>query len=452
MLKLKSSVVHISTLSNQPSTSARSQPVKSTLIQPPVTSMNENTPLIPPQPTESHSFSPLFTLPTKRTRTTSTSSVKTIKSYGELMKEKKRPRESLDGGGRRTRQRTASTSSTDTITCNDTGSVPQSPPSCVPFPSSTPMPADVAIPKHSSPKTQGKRNFTPPMSLLIPTRAAPSAPVVTPENVRKGAPALHPNVAPKGRPLNDTIPARFECFPESRSTMHSQSWFEIDSPTSATPPSYHNQHASISFYKRQPHFDVWDLDDDVCIGIPARVHLAAPELDEPDVRFLDIICQSYEHPFPYPYYLQAEPEYTVSFKGYHRTWTSGPETELDLTRGVVVCPRWFSGASSTRANDPERIVTSSRGVLPPDSSVSDDREVNSGWRTQGRYIKFLIPVPMSLIRAGNARVFTVEVRAGRLGVEGYGLEEVARAETEMVVSHLRSECEMGMGRKFRNGK
>ncbi|KAL0066668.1 hypothetical protein AAF712_006271 [Marasmius tenuissimus] len=444
MLKHKSSAVHISTLSNQPSTSARSQSVKSTLIPQSYLSVNENTPPSFPQLTETHSLPPLFTLPPTRTRTSSTSSVNTIKSYREIAKDKKRPRESLDGGGRRTRQRTSSTASTDTLTCNDKDTV-QSPPSCVPFPSSTSTQEDSAKSKHSSsPKSQGKRNFTPPMSLLIPSRAAPSAPAVTPENVRKGAPA-HSRIPSKGRPIHDSIPARFECFPRSIS----RSWFELESPTSATSPSCSDQDVQISFYKRQPHFDVWDLDDDVCIGIPARVHIATPDIDEPEIRFIDITCQTYEHPFPYPYYLQAEPEYTVSFKGYHRTWTSGRETELDLTKGIVVCPRWYNSSPPKS----ERIVTSSRGVLPPDSSASDDSccgDVDSG-SAGGRYIKFLIPVPMKLITAGNARVFTVEVRAGRY-VEGYGLEQVGTAETEMVVSHLRSECEMGMGRRTKQTK
>ena len=120
---------------------------------------------------------------------------------------------------------------------------------------------------------------------------------------------------------------------------------------------------------------------------------------------------------------------------------------MDLTKGIVVCPRWYN--SSPPKSDLERIVTSSRGVLPPDSSASDDGFLgelgDSGSAGGGRYIKFLIPVPMRLITAGNARVFTVQVRAGRY-VDGYGFEEVGRSETEMVVSHLRSECEMGMGR------
>ncbi|KAF9255549.1 hypothetical protein L218DRAFT_1081785 [Marasmius fiardii PR-910] len=427
MLKHKSSMVHISTLCNQPWMPARSHSSKSTLLQ--HQSFNENTSA--PQVTETHSLPPLFTLPPTRTRKSSTSSVKTIKSYGELPADKKkRPRESMDGG-RRTRQRTASTASTDTV-------ADVSQPSCVPFPSSVPASEHLTKSQHSPslpssssssppPPPPPKRQFSPPK--LIPTRAAPSVPVIT-----KGAPVQNPKPM---APLNE--PARFEPFPDLLSSPRNRSWFDhLD--FSASYMSEADYDLSISFYKRQPHFDVWDLDDDVYIGIPARIHM----VDAPDVRFLDIICQSYEHPYPYPYYLQSEPEYTVSFRGYHRTWSSGPETELDLQKGIVVQPRWFNHLPS-RTSPIERIVTSSRGVLPPDSDCSSAPVVDGSQDMGRRYIKILIPIPMSLIRAGNARVFRVEVKAGRVPpVEGYGLEEVGGAEAELVVSHLKSECEMGM--------
>ncbi|KAG7093237.1 hypothetical protein E1B28_006923 [Marasmius oreades] len=405
-------MVRISTLSNQLWMSARSHSAKSPLVQ--VQPSNENIP--PPQLTETHSLSSLFTSPPSRSRKGSTSSVATIKCYGEISTEKKkRPRESTDGG-RRTRQRTASTASTDTV-------IDGPGPSCVPFPSSPPAPENVTKSQHSTRSSSPRRHLSAPKPLLIPTRAAPSVPIVT-----KVASVHNPKP-----PMNEA--ARFEPFPELLSSSpQNRSWLDHLDSSSISDADYD---LSISFYKRQPHFDVWDLDDDVCIGIPARIHM----LDEPDVRFLDITCQSYEHPFPHPYHLQAEPEYTVSFRGYHRTWTNGPETELNLTKGIVVCPRWFNDITCRSV---ERIVTSRRGVLPPDSDCSPAPQVDGNQDVKRRYIKILIPIPMKLIRKGNARVFRVEVKAGRVPVEGYGLEEVGGAEAEVVVSHLGSEFEMGM--------
>lgn len=412
MLKHKSSVIHISQLSEL--SSARSQsalPYKSTHIS--KHQNDENFPQSQSQSQSGHQRTRNLSSFGSRTRTTSTSSVKTVKEA----KEKKRPRESEgDNQERRNRQRTVS------------DSYLIEPKSTVPFPSST---------AESTTSKPSKKALPPTM--LMATRAAPAVPVVTSSSKSQSRPQT-PNQNESQLPTRMAAsfsPNYFHPFPPHFST-----------PTDPIPEAtswqdqWGNIHLgaseldlSISFYKRQPYFDVWDLDDDVYIGIPARVHvkpkassrshLHGPLAPEPDLRYVDICCTSGASDF-----------YCVKYEGFENKL----DGDLSQAKGILLTKKWFKRPPPKKY---ELLITSLKTPLPSDSvenaSVVDGDGEDE--KTRGWYIKVLIPVLMGTIRAGNARAFRIDVRVA-IGAEN----DVIYASKDMVVSHLQTEAEMALGK------
>uniref|UniRef100_A0A0W0F480 Uncharacterized protein n=1 Tax=Moniliophthora roreri TaxID=221103 RepID=A0A0W0F480_MONRR len=420
MLKHKSSAIHISQLS------------KSELNSP-----SSNTTFLT---TTNHAQEePLFTQPRKRERTESCVTIKGSshsRSQSQSKKEngkengnklKKRGRDA-DGEADKKRRKT----SLEDQVLEDKASGEKS---VVPFP--------------SEPQSQPKKSATAASApVLMPTRAAPSVPVLTISQPRTPS---HTHTHSKSN-SQSRIPVRthynfhtpFQPFPSSY----------IYNPPTTTPGPWKDQWGNIhptaseldltiEFYKKSPFFDVWDLDagtgsEEVWIGIPARAHLTPPPkwkgtlAPEPDVRFVGIECQSFE--YSGSGLGVFDPEYVVRYTG-HSCPSSSSTPDLQ-GKGVLVTKKW---SKKPPAQGKGRIITSlpGRQYLPSDSLVGIDSEdedtVRGGW-----YFRFVVPVPMSLIRAGNARAFTVEVRLA-LGEEG---EELLVAEKEMVVSHLKTEEEM----------
>jgi len=210
-----------------------------------------------------------------------------------------------------------------------------------------------------------------------------------------------------------------------------------------THPGMSDLDLSISFHKKQPFFDVWDLPDDIYIAVPARLHLTLKkpqqwkELSEPDLRYIDIRCNTFEYRSPLDYY---PPEYSVSYNGASSTEYADPTiVPADLSRGVIVNRKWNKSFPGNKIRFKESLITN-YGRLPDDSigevqgEDDDDSISKRGW-----FFKFMIPIPSWVLRQGNTRAFTVEAAAWVGGLDEGGL---LRGDTELVISHLRSEREM----------
>ncbi|THU90403.1 hypothetical protein K435DRAFT_271407 [Dendrothele bispora CBS 962.96] len=210
---------------------------------------------------------------------------------------------------------------------------------------------------------------------------------------------------------------------------------------------------------------------------PARIHLTVKDAHrwtgyslspEPDVRYIDIRCNSFEYrtypaaasstarnpntPFILP------PEYAVTYTGTSSTeYSHNSIAPIDLSRGIVVNKKWHKTFPGNKALPHREQLISTYNMLPDDSIESvvgeGDGEEDHVVMRRGWYFKFLIPIPMWVVRIGNSRAFTVEAKVwvGPTGSEDtsnyYGEEAVPeggllRQETEMVISHLRSEEEM----------
>ncbi|KAK7438069.1 hypothetical protein VKT23_018236 [Stygiomarasmius scandens] len=491
---------------------------------------------------------PAFT----RARTTSTSSVDTIRiSSPKKIKEgtkikaptgsKKRCRASDSTSSgidpamsdiRRIRQRTLSSSSTATVRADDCKSD-------IAFPSTEESPMAAETSKSSIPTRRNgsnpNRKVSPPK--LNPGHSAPAVAVAVTESVIPTTAAPHrdapppPVVPSQGRqrvsslatkqacsnshsrqmtpPVRSFVPSRYrstlfeplpmhlhdwEASTSSRTSVHlndadeQTSCDEDAQETPATGGSWKDQWGnvhlgfddldlSITFHKKQPFFDVWDLPDDIYIGVPARIHLTVKDAHrwtgyslapEPDVRYIDIRCNSFEYR-TYPATVSSTarnpdapfilpPEYAVAYTGTSSSeYSQNATVPIDLSRGVVVNKKWHKTFPGNKVSPHREQLISTYRMLPDDSiesAVGDgDGDEDHVVMRRGWYFKFVVPIPMWVVRMGNSRAFTLEtsVWVGPTGGEDsahyYGEDTIPeggllRQETEMVISHLRSEEEM----------
>ncbi|KAJ4482339.1 hypothetical protein J3R30DRAFT_3458584 [Lentinula aciculospora] len=418
----------------------------------------------------------------KRARTTSTSSVDTIRiSCGrkKSTSSKKRARadepssssdrdQNLLENIRRTRQRKLST---DTVRTLESPSVA--------FPTFSDTPTRTSSPRNdtisSISKRTDERKATPPK--LNPGKTAPSV-AVTP--VRHAPPppivAMRNRVSsiknPSSRPTSPAVvpsnyrPTGFEPLPS-----HLQEWQpssihymlsddegsayddRSSSPVAAWKDDWDNGHPgmsdldiSICFHKKQPFFDVWDLPDDIYIAVPARLHLTMKNTQrwkelpsEPDIRYIDIKCNTFEYRPLSEYY---PPEYSVSYNGASSTEYADPAiVPADLTRGIIVNKRWNKTLSGNRIHFKESLITNF-GRLPDDSIDTHSKYDHDSISKQGWFFKFMIPIPSWVLRQGNTRAFIVEASIWIGGLDDGGL---LHGDSELVISHLRSEREMVKG-------
>ncbi|KAF5380681.1 hypothetical protein D9757_007076 [Collybiopsis confluens] len=199
---------------------------------------------------------------------------------------------------------------------------------------------------------------------------------------------------------------------------------------------------TIAFHKKQPFFDVWDLPDNIHIAVPATLHLTLKNprewneiSSEPDLRYIDIKASTFDYRPLSEYF---PPEYTVAYNGASSIEYADPSiVPADLTRGIIVNKKWHSSGSRSRFR--ESLITN-YGRLPDDSIGADQEDVS---QKRGWFFKFMIPIPSWVLRQGNTRAFTVEASAWAGGLDDGGL---IRGDTELVISHLRSEREMVKGR------
>ncbi|KAK7041602.1 hypothetical protein VNI00_009191 [Paramarasmius palmivorus] len=336
------------------------------------------------------------------------------KSQGKENQHKKKRSRDIEDDKRRTRQRCSSISAPDTTGPNST----------VPFPSQAvqptqaqPIPFVSKIPIPTKLKTTSKL----PTAILMPTRAAPSIPVLTTGSHNR---QLSQVVSHSRHVSSSSVSQSFKPFPANFTGTADKGEWSV----------------CVEFYKRKPYFDVWDLDtdavDEVYIGIPAYLRLkslssSAPTSTEPnlppEIKHVSLACSS------------PSTGFAVSYQGHSLRDTFTPE------KGIVVSKKLRSMLPS---GDAARVRTSLKGMgyLPPDATptLAPEDEHDSWERDQdGWFLPLLVPIPMSLIRVGNARAFRVITSVGVVsevdGVPGLG---VVRAETEMVISHLKSELEM----------
>lgn len=215
-------------------------------------------------------------------------------------------------------------------------------------------------------------------------------------------------------------------------------------------PTVWDMNVSLTFYEKSGQFfDVWDMDDSQILAIPARMHfiLKNPERWEdvpmentPDIRYIDFRCQSFD--YEPPSYSQPTPDlepccmqsdFYVNYRG-PIGWGKS-----DGSRGICVYPVWRRTAEANWFMKKRRCKVK---CIPLQKNyefeLSDGEEedwdeadelMHDGW-----YLKFMIPIPVSLLRVKQTRAFRVEAAAWIGGEENGG---VLMADTDFMVSHLR---------------
>ncbi|KAJ4501335.1 hypothetical protein C8R41DRAFT_913351 [Lentinula lateritia] len=426
-------------------------------------------------------------LGSKRARTISTSSVDTIRINSGKKKStssKKRARASEPSSGsecdqnilediRRIRQRKSSTYSADTIRALESPVV-TFPIFCDPPERTSPQsetPSTAALKKKDPRKVtppQLNPGKTAPSVAVTSVRHAPPPPIIT-NLVRSRVSSIK---RPSSRPtspaaiLSNYHPTGFEPLPS-----HLQEWQpssthfmlsddegsacddKASSQVTAWKDQWDHVHPgmsdlaiSICFHKKQPFFDVWDLPDDIYIAVPARLHLTLKnpqqwkELpSEPDIRYIDIKCNTFEYRPLSEYY---PPEYSVSYTGASSAEYADPAIiPADLTRGIIVNKRWNKTFPGNKFHFKETLITNF-GRLPDDSLNTHSKDDGDSISKRGWFFKFMIPIPSWVLRQGNTRAFVVETSVWIGGLDNGGL---LHGDTELVISHLRSEREMVKG-------
>ncbi|KAK0436486.1 uncharacterized protein EV420DRAFT_1590260 [Desarmillaria tabescens] len=224
---------------------------------------------------------------------------------------------------------------------------------------------------------------------------------------------------------------------------------------SKTAPTVWDMNASLTFYEKSGQFfDIWDMDDSQVIAIPARMHFilkdperwdGVPMENTPDIRYIDFRCQSFDYdplalsktpPNPNP---DLEPNYMQSdfYVDYRGPIAWG---KSNGSQGICAFPVW---RKTTRVNWFMRKRRCNVRCLPVRKNYEfefSDGEEEEDWddaeelMQDGWYLKFMIPIPVSLFRVKQTRAFRAEASAWIGREEGGG---VLMADTDFMVSHLR---------------
>ncbi|KIK69741.1 hypothetical protein GYMLUDRAFT_34129 [Collybiopsis luxurians FD-317 M1] len=467
-----------------------SSSVPSPHTQPLPTKLQTKNTLLLNSRTANSSISPLLSSGelVKRSRTISTSSVDTIRIASAKKKKRSRASEPSSSNGsdqnlldnqRRTRQRKTST---DTIRGEAASSVIAFPT----FSSSSPLTKEAG--PINGKRKEIERKVTPPK--LNPGHAAPSVAVSSVSRVASSPLEVSPPTAIRHAPppplITHTVRSRVQSMKKPAyhslgSLYHRSTGFEPlpadlqdwqpssdpyvlsddegstydggapSSPGAVWRDQFDNLHPgisdldlSISFHKKSaPYFDVWDLPDDIHIAVPATLHIALTNPNEwkeipsePDLRYIDIKASTFDYRPLSEYF---PPEYTVSYTGASSNEYADPSIiPADLTRGIIVNKKWHTTYPGSRIHFKESLITN-HGRLSDDSIETHDEEDEDSISKRGWYFKFMIPIPSWVLRQGNTRTFVVQASAWIGGLDDGGL---VRGETELVISHLRSEREM----------
>ncbi|KAK0190271.1 hypothetical protein F5146DRAFT_1043520 [Armillaria mellea] len=213
--------------------------------------------------------------------------------------------------------------------------------------------------------------------------------------------------------------------------------------TTAIRPTVWDMNVALTFYEKSGQFfDVWDLDDNQVLTIPARMHFILKDPERWDGTFgtLTFRCQSfdYEPPSPSQTTPDLEPrcmqsDFYVDYRG-PIGWGKS-----DGSLGICVFPVWRKTAEANWFMKKRRCKVNCLSVRKnykfelSDGEDEDwdeaDELMQDGW-----YLKFMIPIPVSLFRVKQTRAFRVEAAAW-IGEEENG--GVLMADTDFMVSHLR---------------
>ncbi|KAG7447871.1 uncharacterized protein BT62DRAFT_930906 [Guyanagaster necrorhizus] len=215
-------------------------------------------------------------------------------------------------------------------------------------------------------------------------------------------------------------------------------------------PTVWDMNASLTFYeKSRQFFDVWDMDDSQVIAIPARMHFLlkdperwadVPMENTPDIRYIDFRCQSFDYepplssrttPDPEPRYMQSD--FHVDYRG-PVGWGKS-----DGSLGICAFPVWRMTAEANwfmkkRRCKVQRLSLKKKYEFEFSDGEEEDWDDAKELMRDGWYLKFMIPIPISLFKVKETRAFRVEAAAW-IGAEESG--GVLMADTDFMVSHLR---------------
>ncbi|KAK0243493.1 hypothetical protein EDD85DRAFT_329531 [Armillaria nabsnona] len=215
-------------------------------------------------------------------------------------------------------------------------------------------------------------------------------------------------------------------------------------------PTVLDMNVSLTFYEKSGQFfDVWDMDDSQVLAIPARMHFilkdperweGVPMANTPDIRYIDFRCQSFDYEPPSSSQPTPDLEPRCMQSDFYVDYP-GPIGwgKSDGSLGICVFPVWRKTAEANWLMRKRRCKVSCLSLQKSyNFELSDGEEedwddadelTRDGW-----YLKFVIPIPVSLFRVKQTRAFRVEAAAWIGGEENGG---VLMADTDFMVSHLR---------------
>ncbi|KAF4584851.1 hypothetical protein EYR40_001667 [Pleurotus pulmonarius] len=188
----------------------------------------------------------------------------------------------------------------------------------------------------------------------------------------------------------------------------------------------------IAFYN-SPHFEIWDMEDDIFIAWPAELRLEALDSDrweftsliQPEILRVELECHSKyyckdgDHT-KYPYAIcDSDSWYDVKYGG--AVCRDGMRSTVVPAAGIHVAAQWDR--------------TYKRRAEPTDGarkSKSLDLPAERGW-----VLRFWIPIPTHLFVKRETRSFVIESKVWLVDED-----KALTTSAEMTISHLRREREM----------
>ncbi|KAF4573689.1 hypothetical protein EYR36_008207 [Pleurotus pulmonarius] len=200
----------------------------------------------------------------------------------------------------------------------------------------------------------------------------------------------------------------------------------------------------IAFYN-SPHFEIWDMEDDIFVAWPAELRLEALDSDrweftsliQPEILRVDLECHSKyyckdgDHT-KYPYAIcDSDSWYDVKYGG--AVCRDGMRSTVVPAAGIHVAAQW-ERTYKRRADpvEPPVAATARR-------SKSLDLPAERGW-----VLRFWIPIPTHLFVKRETRSFIIESKVWLVDDQRKipHEEKALTATAEMTISHLRREREM----------
>ncbi|KDQ31604.1 hypothetical protein PLEOSDRAFT_1111869 [Pleurotus ostreatus PC15] len=199
----------------------------------------------------------------------------------------------------------------------------------------------------------------------------------------------------------------------------------------------------IAFYN-SPHFEIWDMEDDIFVAWPAELRLEALDSDrweftsliQPEILRVALECHSKyyckdgDHT-KYPYAIcDADSWYSVAYGG--AVCRDGMRSAVVPAAGIHVAAQWER--TYKRRADP--LDVEGAGARRPKA-----REVPA---ERGWVLRFWIPIPTHLFVKRETRSFVIEAKVW-LADDARELphaDKALAATAEMTISHLRRAREM----------